>query len=137
MKTNKWIIVSLCAGLLFSSFGSLPLSYADEAVQLLNDTLFGQPVTSSTSVDVPSEPISPPQEEILTTNNPQYPQDEPTPKRMLQARALQAEEPVEASADAYNFSAEDLKQLLEEGYTFEDIIKADDLGNRLGVAAER
>ncbi|MEC0232630.1 hypothetical protein [Paenibacillus alba] len=117
-KQKKIIALSLCLGILFSSVSPFSTGLAAEVINKLKS---GSTLDSSIHRELQ---INPPTENVFTTQ---------VASGELQAITPTAETVKSQKSEKYTFSNEDVQTLLNQGYSVQDILKSDDLGNQLDV----
>ncbi|TBL69887.1 hypothetical protein [Paenibacillus thalictri] len=119
-KYKKAIIIALCSGLVISAFSPITTGFASEMAQKVQKTFGGKPASDSSIVSHVSSVASPTEEAIST----QISSDPPAKNEsFLRQRIGQTE------ADKYNFKSNDIQELFKQGYSIDDLIRADALAN--------
>lgn len=135
MNKRKWLGLFLCFSFLTSVFIPITLSYANG--EIVNKVFGNNSVQKKEPKGEPGIPFQKtklpekrkiPAVKIKTSE----PKELYTYKRFLKSGSSNPFE-----GDRYNFSQEDVKRLLLEGYSIKDIYTADDIGNRLNEVPQK
>ncbi|MFC5700580.1 hypothetical protein ACFPVX_04730 [Cohnella faecalis] len=123
MKTNnKWVVVSLCFGIVFSSFSGITFGSDKKEVSLD----INQP---SKQLAVPPDTAKPADTTIEIKG------DSPDNFEPLFSGSLE-QLGGNSAIDPYSIDADQLEKFLNEGYGLEDIFRADEIGNQVGIDPE-
>ncbi|WP_240419723.1 hypothetical protein [Paenibacillus periandrae] len=134
-KYKKLLVISLIAGLIYSSFSPLSIGFAQEVVKAIGEMQLGSKPTSDNSQKITPINMEPPKEEIIETKT--------VASELLSSSTLVKSDPAKAknrlstvgeAQDKYRYTSKDIQELFQQGFTIDDLLKSDELGNTWGIA---
>lgn len=145
MKKKKIVIIALSLGLAFSGVGSIATGWASEIMSKKENIDYRPSKASNSSINTKARVVDVPVGEIpvnlespdgkkpveLESPEGKQQQEKENGKVVYQGTRVYSKNESSTKKDFYNLEGEELESLLNQGYSLEDIFKADEIANRL------
>jgi hypothetical protein len=120
-QNRKWISVCLAAVIVLTGIGNISSGFANELLEpILNRSI------PENSMQIKVTPPQPSDELLLQTRSESVPSE---PIKALESEAMQQGIDPNTPVDQYNISREQADELFDQGFSIDDILKADELAN--------
>lgn len=134
MRNKKIIAFTLCIGILASSFGSYITGYSQINTNKFTEKKYDTSLDNSGINTLPSLNLAEIEPEVnnrknIYSNNSLITSD--NNEEILYKGTKSTLNP--GTPDIYNISEDEVKSMLQEGYTVKDIFEADKIGNETGI----